>query len=95
MTSAILLILESALWIFPKLDKKSHQVENTTMAGSYTNKSYGIHVAKLAGMPQDVVDRSKEILSNLEEGELGESGQPKIAKTRKKKDDAGSQLAFF
>lgn len=32
-----------------------------------TDKSYGIHVARLAGMPQVVIQRSKEILEHLEE----------------------------
>ena len=32
-----------------------------------------------------VIDRAKEILGNLEEGELGETGQPKIAKRRRAK----------
>ncbi|MCK5118937.1 MAG: DNA mismatch repair protein MutS [Candidatus Latescibacteria bacterium] len=32
--------------------------------------SYGIHVAKLAGMPKDVIDRAEEILTNLERHEL-------------------------
>lgn len=49
-----------------------------------SDKSYGIQVARLAGMPTEVVDRAKEILANLEEGELAESGQPKIAKKRSK-----------
>jgi len=31
-----------------------------------TDKSYGIHVAKLAGIPKIIVDRSKEILEELE-----------------------------
>ncbi|MBW2971050.1 DNA mismatch repair protein MutS [Candidatus Woesearchaeota archaeon] len=31
-----------------------------------TDKSYGIHVAKLAGMPRDVVERAKEIQNKLE-----------------------------
>lgn len=34
------------------------------------NKSYGIHVAKLAGLPNDVISRALEILKMLEEGEL-------------------------
>ncbi len=49
------------------------------------DKSYGIQVARLAGMPQEVIDRSKEILTNLEDGEFGETGQPKIARRRKGK----------
>jgi len=31
-----------------------------------TDKSYGIHVAKLAGVPKPVLERSKEILDELE-----------------------------
>jgi len=47
------------------------------------DKSYGIQVARLAGMPHGVVTRAKEILANLEDGELGETGQPKIAQRRR------------
>ncbi len=46
------------------------------------DKSYGIQVAKLAGLPEPVIERAREILANLEEGEFGEAGQPKIAKRR-------------
>ncbi len=61
-----------------------------------SDKSYGIQVARLAGMPQEVIDRAKEILANLEEGELGETGQPSIAKhrPRKSRDDA-AQMDLF
>ena len=60
------------------------------------DKSYGIQVARLAGMPQGVVSRAKEILSNLEEGEFGDSGQPKIAKTRRAKPGGSSaQMDLF
>ena len=45
--------------------------------------SYGIQVARLAGMPSDVIDRAKEILSNLENGEF-EEGAPRLAKSSKK-----------
>ena len=34
------------------------------------NKSYGIHVAKLAGLPEEVIKNAEEILKSLEEGEL-------------------------
>ncbi|MEI6214302.1 MAG: DNA mismatch repair protein MutS [Desulfuromonadales bacterium] len=44
--------------------------------------SYGIQVARLAGMPLDVIERAKEILRNLESGEF-EEGAPRIAKSRK------------
>lgn len=44
--------------------------------------SYGIQVARLAGMPSDVIERAKEILQNLESGEF-EEGAPRLAKSRK------------
>ena len=40
-----------------------------------TDKSYGIQVARLAGVPQEVLSRAKEILSNLEESELTPEGR--------------------
>jgi DNA mismatch repair protein MutS len=45
--------------------------------------SYGIQVARLAGMPADVIERAKEILHNLESGEFVE-GAPRLAKSSKK-----------
>ncbi|HUJ08831.1 MAG TPA: DNA mismatch repair protein MutS [Verrucomicrobiae bacterium] len=49
-----------------------------------TDKSYGIQVARLAGLPKAVVTRAKEVLANLEEAELSAEGQPKLAKTKRK-----------
>ena len=43
------------------------------------SSSYGIHVARLAGLPGPVLDRAVEVLGNLESGELNESGLPRIA----------------
>ena len=43
------------------------------------DRSYGIQVAQLAGLPPDVIRRAKEILANLENGELNELGQPRLA----------------
>ncbi len=42
------------------------------------DKSYGIHVAKLAGVPKAVIKRAKEILSNLEKNEFTKEGLPRI-----------------
>lgn len=42
--------------------------------------SYGIQVARLAGLPQDVIDRAKEVLRNLESGEF-EAGAPRLARS--------------
>jgi len=46
--------------------------------------SYGIHVARLAGLPQEVIERAKEILSNLEANALTPYHTPKLAWTEKK-----------
>jgi DNA mismatch repair protein MutS len=50
-----------------------------------TDKSYGIHVAKLAGLPKEVTDRAVEILENLETNAVGDSGKPSLAVHRKTK----------
>jgi DNA mismatch repair protein MutS len=50
-----------------------------------TDKSYGIQVARLAGLPAPVLARAREILRQLEEGHLDDSGQPKLARARQKK----------
>ena len=46
------------------------------------NQSYGIEVAKLAGVPQEVVDRAKEILYKLESKNLKETKELTIAPKR-------------
>ena len=48
-----------------------------------TSHSYGIQVARLAGIPPEVIDRAREILQNLEKGEFAEGGLPRIAKGKK------------
>jgi len=49
-----------------------------------TDKSYGIQVARLAGLPREVIQRAKEVLNNLEEAELSAEGKPKLARTKRK-----------
>ncbi len=43
------------------------------------DQSYGIQVARLAGLPDSVLHRAKEILNNLEKAELNAEGQPVLA----------------
>jgi DNA mismatch repair protein MutS len=43
-----------------------------------TDRSYGIHVAKLAGVPQEVLRRSRAILEHLEENALGPNDEPRF-----------------
>ena len=40
-----------------------------------TDKSYGLHVAKLAGIPNSVIARANEVLDNLEKLNLKFQGQ--------------------
>lgn len=44
-----------------------------------TDRSYGIHVAKLAGLPEMVIERAREILKNLETANYTKDGKSKIA----------------
>jgi len=59
-----------------------------------SDQSYGIHVAKLAGIPRIVVERAKEILFNLEKKELDETGLPRIAYRSSRKRDKAQLLLF-
>jgi len=59
------------------------------------SRSYGIQVAQLAGIPEDVLARAREILHNLEKGELDETGMPKIAHSKKIPLKKNAQLPLF
>jgi DNA mismatch repair protein MutS len=60
------------------------------------DKSYGIHVARLAGIPRSVNERAKQVLNLLEAEHLDEQGRPKIAGSgRKKKRRGDIQLTLF
>ena len=65
------------------------------------DKSYGIQVARLAGLPDDVIDRAKEILANLEASELNAQGKPRLAEAKvfrsraKRKEEPKPQLNLF
>ena len=58
-----------------------------------TDKSYGIHVARLAGVPQEVLERAKVILGNLEESELTPEGAVRQSPRRQQDRDKLKQLA--
>lgn len=60
-----------------------------------TSRSYGIQVARIAGIPEQVIARAKEILENLENGEM-DDGMPRMARSNAKKDTKnGLQLNLF
>jgi len=59
------------------------------------SKSYGIQVARLAGLPSSAIERARDILKNLESAEYNEFGLPTISgarEGRKGNDEAQMQL---
>jgi DNA mismatch repair protein MutS len=60
------------------------------------DKSYGIHVARLAGVPREVLERAKQILAHLEQDHVDDDGRSKLSRkgrTRIRKGDL--QLTLF
>ena len=57
--------------------------------------SYGIQVAKLAGLPAEVIGRAKEILHNLEAEELNASSRPKLAEHHERRSENDQQMDLF
>jgi DNA mismatch repair protein MutS len=55
-----------------------------------TDKSYGIHVAKLAGVPKPILERSKEILEELENTFAKEATGERLARHKTKEPDKDS-----
>ncbi|MFK5925684.1 MAG: DNA mismatch repair protein MutS [Desulfuromusa sp.] len=65
------------------------------IAGS-ASRSYGIQVGRLAGLPDVVISRAKEILHNLEAGEFVRSGEPRLGESKNKlKKPPVAQLSLF
>jgi DNA mismatch repair protein MutS len=58
-----------------------------------TDKSYGIQVARLAGVPKPVLERAKEILRNLEDSELTPEGTVRQSQRRQQDRDKLKSLA--
>jgi len=52
-----------------------------TMEPGAASRSYGIDVARTAGLPPKVIRRAREVLRNLEGGEFDERGVPRLART--------------
>ncbi len=44
------------------------------------DRSYGVYVAKIAGLPEEVINRSNEIMETLEKNEYNINGVPKLGK---------------
>jgi DNA mismatch repair protein MutS len=60
-----------------------------------TDNSYGIHVAQMAGLPRSVIERAREILTNLEANELSPNQMPKLAKRNAGRDVDRDQITLF
>jgi DNA mismatch repair protein MutS len=61
-----------------------------------SDRSFGIQVARLAGLPATVVVRAQEILRNLERTEFDREGRPRLAHSESASTpQAGRQLALF
>ena len=57
------------------------------------SRSYGIQVGRLAGLPDSVIQRAKEILKNLEAGEYIKSGQPRLGESKDKPEPIPQSIA--
>ncbi len=57
-----------------------------------SDRSYGIQVARLAGLPPRVIERAREILSALERDELTRGGRPSLSGTP---NEPQQQLGLF
>ena len=56
------------------------------------DKSYGIQVARLAGLPKEVIERAREVLNNLENKEFDEGGRPRLTKKSGTKESPVKQM---
>ena len=60
------------------------------------DKSYGIQVARLAGLPETLLNRANEVLSNLEKNKINEVGIQNIACSEKENSlNKSEQFALF
>jgi DNA mismatch repair protein MutS len=59
------------------------------------SRSYGIEVARLAGLPASIVTRARQILANLEQGEFDPSGMARIARGADGIDSRSAQISLF
>jgi DNA mismatch repair protein MutS len=58
------------------------------------SRSYGVQVAKLAGVPASVLGRAREVLANLEKAGLDETGHPVFARAGRRHVRAQLALGF-
>ena len=84
---------------FPRIKNYNVSVKETNDTILFMRKlvpggsehSFGIHVAKMAGMPHPILKRANEVLKTLESSQVNE----KISDTTKKLTEENMQLSFF
>ncbi|MBQ0033143.1 MAG: DNA mismatch repair protein MutS [bacterium] len=65
------------------------------IAPGIAEKSFGIHVGAMAGLPEEVVTRAAQILKNLEANDIDVNAQKVVRKPRKKLSEMPGQMTFF
>ncbi|MBW2624730.1 MAG: DNA mismatch repair protein MutS, partial [Deltaproteobacteria bacterium] len=60
-----------------------------------TNRSYGIQVARLAGLPTEVVERARQVLQHLEQETTDVEGLPRLARSSAGRQSEQLQLSLF
>lgn len=74
---------------------KDHVVFLHKIVPGAADKSYGIHVARLAGVPRGVNERAKQILAQLEAEHLYNDGRSRIGAGRSQRQQGDIQLTLF
>ncbi len=59
------------------------------------DKSYGLHVARLAGIPESVIGRAEQVLHNLEAKEFDPEGRPRLAEGTSFASERPAQMPLF
>ena len=65
------------------------------IAPGIAEKSFGIHVGAMAGLPEEVVSRAAQILKNLEANDIDVNAQKAVRKPRKRLSEMPGQMTFF
>ena len=65
------------------------------VADGTADRSYGVQVARLAGIPEAVLARAREILRNLERQQLDVGGRPRLAEHAGEPEPKETQLDLF
>ena len=65
------------------------------IAPGVAEKSFGIHVGAMAGLPEEVVARAAQILKNLEANDIDVNAPKAVRKPRRKLSEMPGQMTFF